>query len=231
MGEVVSLMERPVYTYPQVDRLLSLSNGTASRWLNGYRRAGNDYEPILRPSKADTSWVTWGEFVEARLFAGYRDLDKIHTRQLRTYVMELRKRFDEKYPLAHSAPYVRAEGRRMLYEAQQVAGLPDQFAVEVATNQIMLAPWVDAFVQAVDFDDVKGSVRRLQPDPDFPEVRLDPLRRGGEPTIAGHNVRVRTIAGLVRGGEDPAEVAQWYGLSADDVRQAVGYDQVHPAIA
>ncbi len=118
-----------------------------------------------------------------------------------------------------------------MWEAQQVAGLPDRFAVEVGSNQIMLAPWVESFVQAVDFDESEGVARKLRPDPDFPDVYVDPLLRGGEPTIAGHNVRVRTVASFVRGGEDPAEVAEWYGLNLDEVRQAVGYDQVHAAIA
>jgi uncharacterized protein (DUF433 family) len=230
VADVVSLMERPVYTYPQVDRLLELSEGTSNRWLNGYRRRSVWYEPILRSEPSDTRWVTWGEFVEARLFAGYRDVDRIDTKQLRVYVQELRRRFNVRYPLAYAAPYVRTEGRRLLWEAQQVAGLPDRFAAEVGSNQIMLAPWVESFVQSVDFDESEGVARKLRPDPDFSDVYVDPLLRGGEPTIAGHNVRVRTVASFVRGGEDPAEVAEWYGLNLDEVRQAVGYDQVHAAI-
>jgi uncharacterized protein (DUF433 family) len=150
---------------------------------------------------------------------------------MRTYVEELRRRFDRRYPLAYSAPYIRPEGRHMLWEAQKAAGLPDRFAVEVGSNQLMLAPWVGQFVEAAEFDSPDGGASKLRPDLDFPDVFLDPIHRGGEPTIAGRNVRVSTLAGLVRGGEDLVEVAEWYDLEVDQVRQAVGYDSVHPRIA
>lgn len=44
-------------------------------------------------------------------------------------------------------------------------------------------------------------------------------------------MRVTTIAGLVRAGEDPEEVADCYGLAVDHVRQAVNYDRLHARIA
>ena len=40
MGDVLPMLERPVYTYREVDRLLGLNQDTAKRWINGYRRGG-----------------------------------------------------------------------------------------------------------------------------------------------------------------------------------------------
>jgi len=74
---VISLLHRPIYTYSQVDRLLGLTSGTARRWINGYRRGRRIYEPIIRPESRNTTWVTWGEYVEARLLANWRDLDNL----------------------------------------------------------------------------------------------------------------------------------------------------------
>lgn len=231
MGDVVSLLDRPVYTYPQVDRLLRLTKGTAMRWLNGYRRGGVSYAAILRPETRETRWVTWGEFVETRLFAGYRDVDRVPVPQLRRVVEVLRAKFDRTYPLANAAPYGQPSGRRMLWRAQEEAGLPGMFGEEV-TGQLLLAPWVEQFVSAAQFDeDHEGDVSALRPDPDFPAVRLDPYLRGGEPVMAGHSVRVSTIAGLVRAGEHLADIAEWYELTEDDVRQAVAYDRLHARIA
>lgn len=98
-AQVISLLDRPTYTHPQVDRLLSLSTGTANRWLNGYRRGGRFYEPILRIERSTTRWVTWGEFVETRLLANYRDVDDIPTTRMRKAVEFLR---------ADSAPSTRS---------------------------------------------------------------------------------------------------------------------------
>jgi hypothetical protein len=46
-GHVTSLLDRPVYSHADVDRHLGLHSGTARRWLNGYRRGGRDYGPVL----------------------------------------------------------------------------------------------------------------------------------------------------------------------------------------
>jgi uncharacterized protein (DUF433 family) len=232
VGDAVPLLDRPVYTYPQVDRLLALTKGTSQRWLNGYKSKRVFYPPVLRAEPSETRWVTWGEFVETRLFAGYRDLDEIPTRQMRRVVEVLRQEFHQKYPLAHSQPYLQPEGRLVLWRAQQEAGLVDEFAVEVATGQTVLTPWVTGFVESADFDQqADGAALALRPDPDFPAIAVDPRFRGGEPVISGRSVRVTTIAGLVRGGEPVDEVSDWYDLDEDQVRQAVAYDRLHARIA
>lgn len=231
MGDVVSVLDRPVYTYPQVDRLLNLTAGTSRRWLNGYRRNRVSYPPILRPEPTDSPWVTWGEFVETRLFAGYRDINDIPVQRMRRVVEVLRSMYERRYPLAYAGPYLQPTGRRMLWQAQLDAGLPDEFTVELDTGQLVLTPWVSAFAEAAAFDDTDGRATALTPDPDFPAVRINPEFRSGEPVIDGRNVRVSTLAGLVRGGERPEDVAEWYDLDVAQVREAVNYDRSHLRIA
>lgn len=116
-------------------------------------------------------------------------------------------------------------------QAQRAAGFSDEFAFEVDTGQIMLAPWVSRFTEVASFDPKSSDVVSLLADPEMPEVSLDPKLRGGEPVIGARNVLVSTIASLVRGGEEPSEVADWYDLEVSQVRQAVAYDRVHPRIA
>jgi hypothetical protein len=97
-----------VYLYSEVDRLVGLRPGTARRWINGYRRGGRFYQPILRVASKETERVTWGEFVETRVLAEYRDRD-IPTSRLRSAVQELRDMFRVSYPLAYLRPYLAAE--------------------------------------------------------------------------------------------------------------------------
>ena len=226
-AQVISLLDRPTYTYPQVDRLLGLSKGTANRWLNGYRRSGKQYAPILRRERTHTRWVTWGEFVESRLLANYRDEDDIPTQRMRRAIEVLREEIDAEYPLARGFLYLEAQGRELLMKAQAVAGLPDEFAVVVRTGQIQLAPWVLEIVDAAEMDDNRlRDVVRLHVDPDFPDLYWDPRKRGGQPVVGASNVLAKTVAGFVNAGEDPAEVAGWYHLTEDQVDQAVRYTRV-----
>ena len=69
---VLNLLDRDVYLYSEVDRIVGLRPGTARRWINGYSRAGKHHDPILRIEPRDTEWATWGEFVEARILKEYR---------------------------------------------------------------------------------------------------------------------------------------------------------------
>jgi uncharacterized protein (DUF433 family) len=232
MGEVVSLLDRPVYTYPQVDRLLGLTRGTASRWLNGYRSGGRFYEPILRVQRQDTRWVTWGEFVETRLLANYRDDDAIPIIKMRDAVQALRDELGVDYPLARGYVYLESEGREMLLRAQVVAGLPEEFALVSGTRQVQLAPWVYQLINLADVDDNQWrDVRRLAVDESFRELHWDPRRRGGQPVVGDSNVLAQTVAEFVEAGESRADVAGWYHLTAEQVDEAVRYSRIHAPAA
>jgi hypothetical protein len=60
MAPADSLLDRRLYSFPEVDRLLGLSGGTARRWINGYVSARRHYEPVLRPITTQDAQATWG---------------------------------------------------------------------------------------------------------------------------------------------------------------------------
>ncbi|AEH09401.1 MULTISPECIES: hypothetical protein [Protofrankia] len=70
--DVIDLLERPLYGMSQADRILLLPAGTTRRWVDGYRRGDTAYSPVIRPTSTGDETVTWGEFVETRLLAGFR---------------------------------------------------------------------------------------------------------------------------------------------------------------
>src|SRR4051794_5555424 len=72
---VIELMHRPVYGMAEVDLLCGLYSGTAKRWIDGYKRGRRTYAPVVRLVSSGEDLVTWGEFVETRLLAQYRDAD------------------------------------------------------------------------------------------------------------------------------------------------------------
>lgn len=236
VAQVISLLRRPVYTYPQVDRLLGLTSGTARRWINGYRRGRRAYEPIIRPEARNTTWVTWGEYIEAMLLVNWRDLDKLPIPKLRRLAEYLRRETGEEFPLATYSTLMRPEGRSMVWRAQQFADLPEDLAVEGGTGQIVWTPVVERLVEAAGFGpdttpDGRQMIDELTANEDFPLIKLDVRRRGGQPVIKGRNVRASTIAELVAAGESRHDVAEWYDLTAEQIDQAVGYFRRHLRIA
>ncbi len=234
VGENVSLLERPVYSYREVDRLLGLNPDTAKRWTNGYRRSGREYDPIVREEPTDARWVTWGEFIETRLLSEYRDVNEIKIIRMRRVVMALREYYHRRYPLAYSRPFLEGEDRQVLARVQEETGLDSQVWMVVDTGQYTLSPRTDRFFHATTYgpdpdatdqdDDVAIQVTI---DPRYPDVKLNPMLRSGWPTIAGHNIHIATLAGMVLDGDPVSKVAGWYDLSEDQVRQAVDFTVTH----
>ncbi len=107
---VTDLLERPVYAMAQVDGILGLPSGTARRWIDGYRRSGRAYPPVVREDSTDEDTVTWGEFVETRLLAEYRDagVPMIH---MRPAIEVLRAELNTTYPLASARTWLGVHGK------------------------------------------------------------------------------------------------------------------------
>lgn len=214
------LLNRPVYSIPQVDRLLGLTAGTAKRWLEGYERMRRSYPPIIRPVATGQETVTWGEFVETRLLAEYRDsgVPVIH---MRPAIERLREEFNTRYPLAHARPLLEVDGHELVLRVQSDVGLqrPLQLVV-VRNNQLMLAERASRFVRSIEYED--NIAGRMHPAPDLRDVVMDPLRQFGEPVV--RSVPTEVIAEQVRAGDPPEMIMDLYDLSRHQVDAALRYE-------
>ena len=217
----VSLLDRAIYSYADVDRLVRLPAGTARRWLNGYERGGTFYQPVLRDAPQDRDVVTWGELVEARLLAEFRSR-KVPVQRLRPAVVRLREEFGH-YPLAQAAPFLEASGRELVRRVQLEVSLdgPLQLVV-VRDNQIMLSTASERFSQSARFSN--GVVESLEPLAQTPLVRLDPRRAFGQPTIGGRALRTSSLAENFRAGSTTTELADLYDLTLPEVEQALRFE-------
>lgn len=208
-----------MYALPEAARSLRVPTSTLRWWLEGR----GDYPPVLRPEPTGSTDVTWGEFIEAGLLREYRDR-KVPLQRLRPAIEILRERFDIPYPLAHFRPFV-GMGRRLLFEAQQVADLPAELGLvlELVGGQMVLDSRVDAFLHRVDFsDDELQLAQRLHPDGRRSPVVIDPARSFGAPTLRG--IRTDALAELVEAGEPPELVAEECGLRPDELKAALAYE-------
>lgn len=216
-----SLLDRAIYAYADVDRLVGLRPGTARRWLEGYERAGKFYEPVLRPERSGSESVTWGEMVEARLLAEFRSRE-VPVQRLRPAVVELRKEFGP-YPLAHARPFLDVDGRELVRVVQEQVGLERQLQLVVVRNgQLVLAATAERFSSAVEY--VDGVVSRLRPDARTPDVLMDPRRSFGQPAV--RSVRTSALAEDFRAGTSREELADLYDLTETQIEEAIRYELI-----
>jgi uncharacterized protein (DUF433 family) len=214
-------LERPVYGMSQAARLLGLRTDGLRRWIDGYRRSGATYAPVIREERTGADVITWGEFVEAGYLREYR-ARKVSLQYLRPVIALLRKELGVRYPLATLKPYT--SGRQLAFEVQKTVGLDPALSLVIIgkDGSFQLADPARAFVEKVDFAN-GGDAERLYPLGRSVPVVLDPERGFGEPTLLV-GVRTEVVAELVAAGEPPEQVAEMYGASRTEVAAAVEYE-------
>lgn len=229
-SDVVQLQDRPVYGFGQVDRILGLRSGTSQRWIDGYSRSGKRYPPVIRTEQTGDEAVTWGEFIEARLLAEYRE-EGIPLVKMRPAVEKLRDELNTQYPLASARTWLAAEGRELVRKVEETVGLHRRLRLVVVRNdQEMLAwaPKAQEFADSLGWDDVGSGrskhqvVTSLSPDPAIRDVVVNPLQRFGEPSTRG--VPTEVIRELYVAGDPIEMIAELYQLPQHLVEAAVRYE-------
>lgn len=219
----VSLLDREIYSCSDVDRLVGLRSGTSKRWLNGYRRANVSYEPILRPDPHEDDVVTWGEMVEARLLAEFRDKN-VPVQSMRPAIARLRAEFGP-YPLAHAQPFLDVAGRELVMRVQNEVSLAKPMQLVVVRNgQLILSDAVDRFRASVEYDD--GAAVSFAPQSRTPSIRMDPARAFGQPAISGRALRTSVLAEDYRAGATPLELSELYDLLPEQVDEALRFELI-----
>jgi uncharacterized protein (DUF433 family) len=187
-------------------------------------RSGKQQKPRRRLEPRHTEWATWGEFVETRILAEYRE--EMHTRRLRAAIEMLRKEYRSDYPLAYLQPYLSVKERDL-----RLTG--DDTEVIVRTGQMLLGEGWPVIEQAQLASDARGEkfVAEVPPDIKFPGIVVNPNRYSGQPTLKGRRVSAATIAGMVKAGENKPDLAADYGLSLAQVDEAVAFIDKHGSAA
>jgi uncharacterized protein (DUF433 family) len=224
MSDVVDLLNRPIYGLAQADRVFGLRPGTARRWIDGYKRSGKQYPPVVREEPTGEEIITWGELVETRLLSEYRDAG-VPMIRMRPAVVALREELQTRYPLASARTWLDVKGRDLVRRVQEQVGLERRLAlVVVRTGQVLWTEPAEAFRKSIDWTDDDGDrqPRLMRPAGDLPHVVIDPLRGFGEPVV--RNVRTEVLGELFRAGDSPDEIAEIYDLDRRTVEQAIRYE-------
>lgn len=227
---VIDLQDRPLYAFSQVDRILGVKSGTSERWIDGYTRAGKIHPPVIRPESTGDEIVTWGEFIEARFLAEYRD-QGVPLIKMRPAVERLREELNTLYPLASAQTWLAVEGRELVRKVQEAVGLDRRLLLVVVRNDQQMLDWsppAQEFADSLHWQSAgrgrnkRQIVGRLNPDPAIRDVVVDPLQRFGEPSTRG--VPTEVIRELYAAGDPIEMIAELYSLPRHLVEAAVRYE-------
>lgn len=215
-----SMLDRVIYSFADVARLVGLHAGTSRCWIEEYECGGRFYEPVLREESTGSESVTWGEMVEERYLTEFRSKG-VTVQRLRPTVVRLRKEFG-RYPLAQAKPFLDVAGRELVQRIQTDVDLVNALRFVVRSGQVMRTHPSRRFTDAAKYDN--GVVVRLRPDPRTPDVLMDPGRTFGQPTV--RNVRTEALAEAYRAGAAREELADLYELSPQQIDAALRFELI-----
>lgn len=219
--------DRLRYSLSEASAFLQVQPSTLRWWLEGGKRGGKVYPPVLRQEPIGVSEITWYEFVEAGWLREYRR--HLHLRRLRPLILSLREQFQVLHPLATIQPFV--AGRDLVYKLQEQLGIPQELWIVVGSGQLVLKEESDTFFKRVQFHPSIGvSQAYVLMKPDEPEtaepVVLDPGRAFGIPTIRG--IRAEIISELYEAGESEERIIDIYsgnGITSSDIKTAINFER------
>jgi uncharacterized protein (DUF433 family) len=176
----------------------------------------------VRLESTGSEIVTWGEFVETRLLAEFRNVG-VPMYRMRPAVERLRDELGTLYPLAYARPFT--SGRELVLAAQEDVGLASPLRlIVIRSGQAMLTGPASRFVKHVEFEEDEGPAQRLRPISSLQAVVMDPLRQFGAPVV--RSVPTEVIAEQIRAGDNIATIAELYDLAPSEVEAAIRFELI-----
>lgn len=217
------------YSLSEAARFLRVHPSTLRWWLEGGKRGGKVYPPVLREEPTGSPELTWYEFIEAGWLREYRR--HINLRRLRPLVSALREEFQVLNPLATIQPFV-GPGRTLVRNLQNQLDIPEELWMVIGSGQLALTKESDAFFKRVRFHGPTGAAEMYIVMPAEEPVILDPRKSFGVPTVNG--IRSETLSELALAG-DPydmiIDIYSDFGVTESDIDTAVAFEREYMGAA
>lgn len=221
----------PLYGLGEAAGYLAVPPSTLVTWAYGYerRRPGIGVvvaKPVItavRPAHSHEASVPFIGLAEGYALAAFRQAG-VPMQRIRPAIDALHRELGLSYALASRRLY--SDGAEILYDYAQHAGdTPEgesaRELVVVRNNQRVFAEVVDRYLRRVDFaPDGYAQLIHL-PQYRAADVTIDPDHAFGRPRFARSGAVLDDVIDLFRAGEPVDTVAAEFGLSRDEVEDAL----------
>jgi uncharacterized protein (DUF433 family) len=210
-----------LYTLPIAARLIAANRRHLRSWVIG--NSNSDAAPIIMRQLPDIGGdpvLGFLDLIETAFVRHFRVLG-YSPQTIRKVAQKLRRKHDVEHPFAMDKRF-RADGKAIFEESIEDDGerrilnlMNDNFEIPSVIERSL-------FEQVLYANDIAGQWR---PSLSFPKVLLNPRVAFGDPVIDGVWIPTRTLREAVHADGSIEEVADEFGISVDDVRQAFGWEK------
>jgi len=209
-----------IYTLTEAGRLAGVSDAAARAWFKGWPKSKSG--PVLHSDYADLSsakeLVSFLDFTDLLIVAGLRRLTSMPS--IRRAYEALKPILDSEHPFSRSELYADDAGA-LFRRAADDAG--DEMLIEVLRSQHAFPSILLPFLERLDYDPDTHLARSYTIEDG---IVLDARRKYGKPITYESAMPTTILARAYKANEQDAEaVADWYGVTVDEVRRAVEFER------
>lgn len=229
----------PLYSIYEVARYVKIHDTTLRAWLHGRTVVVGGrkrrLEPVITP--ASPSRLSFLNLLEAFTLSSLTRIERLSFRSVRRALETLREGFPSEHPwidhdfltdhidlfIEADADFVNLSKGGQIEFREIVKAYMTRIQRDIDLSPVKVFP----FSRQLKFDLFKDPLANIQEIlgelPQFIEV--DPLIAFGRPTITGTGVPVETIASRNRAGDTISFIAKDYGISEEQVQEAIEYEK------
>jgi len=219
------LLNSGIYSIPEAARLTGVRSARIRRWLKGY-----NFKTKTENHHSNPVWESEIEPIEGAHAVGFHDLIEIRFveaflkagvswKTMRSCHLAAQRELDTRHPFC-SNRFV-TDGRGILHKKAEAEG--DEVLIDLTTNQWEFMRIVEPFFKQLEFDDT--TLARWWPLGRERTVVVDPVRNFGQPCAAQAGVPTQVLSQSVKANDGAVDqVAEWYEITPDEVRDAVEFE-------
>lgn len=219
------LRDRPLYTIGEAARYLHLSPATVRSWVKGRRYDRDDdagfSEPVIPLPDPGDPRLSFNNLVEIQVLRALRTDHRVSMPKVRTALAYAKEKFGIDRLLIREE-LLAIQGDFFLDRYGQLVSLP-------RSGQLAMKKILQAHLRRVERDTEGLPVRFFPVVPgeslDAKPIFIDPSISYGKPVIASRGIATSVLVDRFDAGEAVEELAEDYGLRADEVEDAVLYER------
>lgn len=220
----VDLRNQPAYTQAEASRYLKLPAATLRSWVVGrpYPKAEGvgHSRPLIHPPKKQPLLLAFWNLIEAHVLRSLRTEHGVSIKAVRD-ALNYAERTEKIDRLLLRKDLRTNAGKLFLEKYGELIDLS-------ASGQLAMRKLFEEHLKRVDWDEWQFPVR-LYPfvsgDSNQRPIAIDPNIAFGRPVVLRAGVSTGVIADRIDAGESVSDLADDYGLSTEEVEQAVLYER------
>jgi uncharacterized protein (DUF433 family) len=216
------IMETPIYGLTEAAHYLRVPKNTLRYWTQGTR----SIPPLIH--LPEQSQFSFANLLEAHMLSSMRKIYEVRVPRVRKALANLAKYVEHKHPLIEEA-----------FETDRRDLFIDRLGKKVNLSkdeQILIPGVMELYLERIERDP-QGLFKLFpfvvaQPKPNEPKmILITPTIGFGKPVIAGTGISTAVVASRFNARESIGKLAEEYGVTPEQIEEAVRWEQRTAALA